>query len=347
MPEAEPTHGISCPNCGGMVPIPEGERIVCCPYCDLRSMVRGERGIQRYQIAPRVTREQATQALRTFLKSHRAIAGDTTSKSSLAEVFLAYIPFWTGWSRVLSWVFGQKQVGSGDHKHYEAREVKVVQDLTWNGAACDVGEFGVESVPLTNQKLDPFDADSLHDSGMVFEPVGSTSDARQAAANEFQSIVQRSASLDRVSQTFTRFVRQRFGLVYYPLRVLRYLYKGRSFQVVVDGHSGQTLYGKAPGSTFFRAATLIGGMAAGAFVSIDVSVLLGYLALQSSSDDSGGIFGAALAAFVIGFGLMFAAYRKFRYGEQFEYRRQKPAGQNTTDLISKITDVEKWLDQLS
>jgi hypothetical protein len=348
MAEAESTHGLSCPNCGGMVPIPEGQRIVRCPFCDLRSQVRGDLGLQRYQVAQRVSREQAVQAMRNFLKGHRAIASDTASQSRLSEAFLAYIPFWTGWARVLSWVFGQKQVGSGDNKRYEPREVRVVQEMNWNGVACDVGEFGVERVPINPQALDTFDADELHEKGMVFEPVGSVSDARQQAEDEYKNVVQKTAKLDRVAQVFIRFVRQRLGLVYYPLWVLRYLYKGRVFQVVVDGHTGQTLYGKAPGSTFYRAAMLVGGMIAGALLAIDGSSLAFYIAMRASdSDNSGGLFLLGLGALVVGFGLIGVAYRTFRYGEQFEYRLHKPDKESASDMISKLTDVEKWLDQLS
>ena len=55
----EATHGLNCPNCGGVVPIPGGQVIVACPYCDMRSFVKGERGIQRYQVPHRVDRKQA------------------------------------------------------------------------------------------------------------------------------------------------------------------------------------------------------------------------------------------------------------------------------------------------
>jgi hypothetical protein len=348
MAEAESTHGLSCPNCGGMVPVPEGQSIVRCPFCDLRALVRGDLGLQRYQVAQRADRQKAVQAMQGFLKGHREIASDTATQSKLNEAFLAYIPFWTGWTRVLSWVFGQKQVGSGDHKHYEAREVRVVQEMNWNGVACDVGEFGVERVPINPQTLEPFDADALHEKGMVFEPVGSVSEARQQAEKEYQDMVQKTAKLDRVSQVFIRFVRQRLGLVYYPLWVLRYLYKGRAFQVVVDGYTGQTLYGKAPGSTLYRAAVLVGGMIAGALLAIDGSSLAFYIAAQASDNDSsGGLFFLGLGALAVGFGLIGLAYRKFRYGEQFEYRLHKLAKDSASDLISKVTDVEKWLDQLS
>jgi hypothetical protein len=350
MAEAESTHGLSCPKCGGMVPIPEGQVIVRCPYCDLRSMVRGERGLRRYQVPRQVDQNRAVQAMQRFLSGHNAIARDAGRKSQLQEVFLSYVPFWTVWTRIMSWVFGQKQVGSGDHKHYEAREVRVVQDATWNGAACDVGEFGVEAVPLTNQPMNPFDADALHESGMVFEPVGSVSDARQSAQQEFQGIVSSSAKLDRVAQTFLRFVRQRLGLVYYPLWVLRYLYRGRSFQVVVDGFSGQVLYGKAPGNTLYRAAMLVGGMLVGALLSVDASAIAFYLAAQTdSSDSAGGLFFGGLALIAIGFGAMAAAYRAFRYGEQYEYRQKSKKSKDgiLPDFMGTIKEVEKWADLLN
>jgi hypothetical protein len=57
----KPLTGLACPRCGGMVTIPEGQAIVICPYCDLRSSVSAENdpgwaddgnpgvGVRRYQ----------------------------------------------------------------------------------------------------------------------------------------------------------------------------------------------------------------------------------------------------------------------------------------------------------
>jgi hypothetical protein len=330
------------------VPIPEGQVIVRCPFCDQRSLVQGETGVQRYQLDRRVDRDQAAQSMRQFLTGHRAIAGDAAKNSTLLEAFIAYLPFWTGWARVMAWVFGQKQVGSGDNKRYEAREIRVVQDMTWNGAACDVGEFGVNEVPLTNQPLLPFDADKLHSDGMVFEPVGSASDARQSAEASYQARVQSEAKLDRVGQTFIRYVRKLMGLVYYPMWVLRYQYRGRSFQIVVDGYSGKPLFGKAPGNTLYRAAMLLGGAILGSFLAVDVSAVIFYIASQSNSDSAGGLFVGGVVALAAGFALIFAAYRAFRYGEEYEYRSGKTSfSLSSNTVISQIKDVESWIDRFS
>ena len=349
MAQNDSLHGLNCPNCGGMVEIPEGQTIVKCPFCEQRSFVRGERGLRRYQVEQRIDREQAFAGLRQFLTGHRAIAGNVAKEAKLNEIFVAYLPFWTIWGKMLGWVFGEKRVGSGDNKRYEPREIKIAQELHWNGAACDVGEFGVDSLPLTTQQMEPFDPENLHARGMVFEPVGSQSEALHAAHAEFQAEVKSHANLDRIAQIFTRLVHRRFGLVYYPLWVLRYLYKGRAFQVVVDGYTGNVLYGKAPGSTLYRAAVLIGGMIIGSFLAVDLSS--GALALAFQLDDGEGALALlliGLGLLVTGLGIMIAAYRKFRYGEIFEYRghhrkKRKQWGMDPK-LFKQISDVTSMLE---
>ena len=333
--------GLTCPKCGGVILIPEGDVIVQCPYCEMRSAVHGEHGIHRYQVPCRINSQQATGAMVNFLGSNMAIAWGAKGQARITEAFLAYVPFWAGWGRVVSWVFGEKQVGSGDSRRYEPREVKVASDMSWNGAACDVGEFGVNQVPLTDLQLEAYNADNLHRAGLVFEPVGSSTEALAAAEKEFQNRVRSQAGLDRVSQAFVRIVRPRQGVVYFPLWVIRYQFRGRTYQVVVDGYSGKVLYGKAPGNTIYRAAILVAGMAAGAFITIDIPALMLSASSGNSHDSPGGIL---IAALVFGLGLMYAAFRGFRYGEEYEYRfGPKPAssfmGGGTTQQISDVINI--------
>jgi hypothetical protein len=340
-------HGMNCPRCGGVLQIPEGQLIICCPYCDLRSYIKGERGLLRYQTARRVEEQQAISAMHKFLVSNLAIARDASTKAQVSEAFLAYMPFWTVWGRAVAWIFGEKQVGSGNNKRYEPREVRLMEDVSWNGAACDAGELGVIQVPLHLHDFDPYNPEALHAQGLVFEPVGSFAEASREAEADFEKRIRGKAKLDRISQAFIRFLRKRHALVYYPLWVLRYLYRGRAFQVVVDGVSGQVLYGKAPGNTFYRAAALVLGMAAGAFIAIDVSTILLYLV----SDDSDGILALLAISFLGGLGLMFWAYRAFRYGEEYEYR--PGSGNMVEDLLkpkkleARVEDLEKWINQLN
>jgi hypothetical protein len=337
--------GMGCPRCGGIVPIPEGQVLVNCPYCDQRSVVSGERGIQRYQVPGRIDREQAEKAARGFMNSSSQIAPSVKNQAQITEVFLVHLPFWTAWGRGVAWGFGQVKVGSGDDARYEAREKKVIKDLTWNGVACDVGEFGVQRISLQDRPLEPFNSDRLHETGMVFEPIGSDVEALERAREAFQATVKDDVKLDRMAQLFTRILSPHLGVVYYPVWVARYVFRQRSFQVVVDGFDGKVLYGKAPGNLLMRALALVGGMAVGAFLAIDVPALILYTA---SGDDD--LMAIVVGAFLGGLALMVGGYTRFRYGEHYEFNRFKGkdsipairlAGVNLKEITSTLEDFTK------
>jgi hypothetical protein len=59
----------------------------------------------------------------------------------------------------------------------------------------------------------------------------------------------------------------------------------------------------------------------------------------------------ALALLAAGLGIMYAAYRKFRHGEQYEYHRgggkSKIRDLNPIELVTSVKDVEQWIKQFS
>lgn len=311
------TQGLTCPNCSGVIPVPEGARIVTCPFCNMSSLVQGERGVRRWHVTNRLDRPAALEEVKEFFKGMNK-ARDLDDKAEIAELFLVYLPYWRVNAFVAGWLFGRVKSGDDSTKPVE---VEVMEEMEWNDAATDVSEFGVHRVTVSHQDLEPYDAESLHAEGMVFEPVESRSEALDEAKLHF---IHRGRSKRSLNQKyFEKFhiLRQRLSLVYYPLWVARYRYRNRSYQVVVDGVEGKVLYGKAPGNIFYRAAMLVGGIAAGTFILVNGTIIAG-LAI-SSSDDSDGL-GILFLPIAIGIGLVVAGYRKFRYGEEVE-KLQKSA----------------------
>jgi uncharacterized Zn finger protein (UPF0148 family) len=417
---SEPVTGLTCPRCGGIVPIPEGQVIVACPYCEQRSVVSAQRppapppqpeaqlpkpapiqldknnppspeqmavftrsanplemaiselvgqsqassntnsiidlaltpaestGVRRYQVQMNIDRDAAIAVFQKFVSGKVQVARDCGRTAQVSEVFLVHLPFWTVWGRGLAYAFGQQQVGSGDNKRYEPREKRTARELTWNGPACEVGEFGVRQVKLDGRVLQPFNADELHRSGMVFEPVGSPQVALESAENDFRETLKNDTNMSRVEQLFVRLARPRLGLVYYPLWVVRYRYRGRAFQVVVDAYAGEVLFGKAPGSVAYRAAVLVGGMALGSLLIVDGPALL--VQMSDSSDKGDGILWGILFMLMLGAGMLWRSYSIFRKGEQYEYHRYGKAakGKNSgllnfngasEDMIKEISGI--------
>ena len=124
----ESSQGLICPNCAGVVPVAEGLRVVQCPYCNLHSLVQGERGVRRWQVARQVDRARAEEGIRGFLGGMRK-ARDLRRLATIDEMVLAYLPFWRVEATVAGWLFGRVRKDKDETKpdeHY------VFESMNWN-----------------------------------------------------------------------------------------------------------------------------------------------------------------------------------------------------------------------
>ena len=307
-PAREQAQGLICPNCAGVVPIAEGVRIVQCPYCDLHSLVQGERGVRRWQVARRIERAGAESAARGFLSGMRK-ARDLSRAAKIEEILLVYLPFWRVEATVAGWLFGRVRKDKDETKpdeHY------VFESMHWNDAAVDVTEFGVHRIIVSRQDLQPFDSQALHAEAMVFEPSESRTAAQEEARAHFLYRGRTAAGQTRTTYENIQLLRPEFALVYFPVWLARYSYRNRVYQVVVDGVSGKVMYGKAPGNILYRAAALVAGLAVGNLVLVNGTILAG---MAANDDDSVGLL---LLPIAVGIGLIIYGYRQFRYGEEVE-----------------------------
>ena len=309
-------------------------------------MVQGEKGIRRWQVRRQVERDTAEKSVVGFFRGMNK-ARDLRRQARIMDIFLVYLPYWRVQSFVAGWIFGR--VDSGDKKTSPV-EVEVLEEMHWNDAAVDVSEYGVERVTLRKEQLEPFDEALLHSEAMVFEPAESRTDAENEAAQHFTHRGRQKRNLR--SRYFEKFhlLQKRFSLVYYPLWVARYDYKGRHYQVVIDGVEGDVLYGKAPGNIFYRAAMLVGGMALGNLILVNGCAFFALIG-SSSADDEGGL-GFLLIPLILGAAIMYGGYRAFRYGEEVEKidkANRKAAGVSggQHDEIDSIMDTVTSLGKKS
>jgi DNA-directed RNA polymerase subunit RPC12/RpoP len=343
---SDKTQGLTCPTCTGVVPVPEGMRIVQCPYCGQRSLVQGERGVRRWQVLRNIERAQVEQAVKDFFSGIKKATG-LKKEAKIQEIFLIYLPYWRVVAFVAGWMFGRVKSGKDSTRPVE---VEVMEEMQWNDAAADVSEFGVHRVLVSKRDLEPYDAQGLHRDGMVFEPSESRTEAMAEAERHF---TYRARSKKRLKRKFFEkfhFLRPQLSLVYYPLWITRYEYRKRNYQVVVDGVKGEVLYGKAPGNIFYRAAALVVGMALGNLILVN-GTILALLLLSGSSDDEGALL-LLLIPLAIGLALIVAGYRAFRYGEeveemQAEARKARLAGWRSKKSKGLLDSGLSFVEELS
>jgi hypothetical protein len=275
----------------------------------------GERGIRRFAVEPEVSADRAREATRAWWRKgwnkHRALPREAKT----AEAFLCFLPFFRAEADAVGYAFGTEErtrtVGSGKNRRTQRYEVdverRVEKHLDRTLAAVNAAEFGVAQVQLAGDRLLPFDADRLERLGMVFPPTRSESEARRAALGALREEADPARGLKRVHFRFLEAVRERFSVVYYPLWVVRYRFRGRSYQAVIDAEDGGLAYGKAPGNDLFRALMLVGSEAAACFIATS-AVQWGF------TGDVDNPLGLILGAGALGLAILAWGFKHFRYG---------------------------------
>ena len=304
--------GLKCASCGGSVDIQEGVTNVRCLYCETPQAVVGHRGIVRVMVLNQLERDKASAVVRQWFR--RGIRKDPALKKEARyqEAFLAWFPFVRARLDVVGWVLGirKKKVKRGNtwktvRKPVET-EIERAVDLTM--PAADMAEFGVHRIDLAGDEVQPLDDELLRSRGMVFRPSRSLEEAAADLNDRALGEIKRANRLDEITFSWLASIRRRVALVYYPLWVVRYGFRGRTYQVLVDAEDGSLAYGKAPGNHFYRAFSLVGACAGACFVGSTILQNAGSL-LRSEN----GLMGLGFIGFVLA-GLVYWGYSQFRHG---------------------------------
>jgi len=336
-PKKKVLTGLKCASCGGSVDVQEGITNVVCRYCGTPQAVVGRRGVVRVMVLNTVEREGASEVVRRWFR--RGIRKDPALKKEARyqEAFLAWFPFIRARLDAVGWVLGirKKKVKRGNTfrtvREPVEREIERAVDLTM--PAADMAEFGVHRVDLSGDEIQPLDDDLLRSRGMVFRPSRSLEETAAELSERALEEIQRSNRLDEITFSWLAPVRRRVALVYYPLWVVRYGFRGRTYQVLIDAQDGSLAYGKAPGNHFYRAFSLVGASAAACFIGTTILQHAGSF-LRSENGLMGlGMIGLAMV------GMVYWGYSQFRRGGVVEEGSGLAADSAHQSLVTTVKDV--------
>jgi len=326
--------GLTCASCGGSVDVREGRTNVECRYCGTPQAVVGTRGIVRLMVLNRLDRSEAGRVVRRWFKRGVTKEPRLKKEAKLQEAFLAWFPFVRAKLDIIGWILGieEKKVKRGNR--WETRKTPVERaveesvDLTM--PASEMAEFGVHRVDLTGDEVLPLDDNLLRSRGMVFRPSRSLEEIGDRLGERGMNSASRAGRPDRVSFSWLTAVRRRIALVYYPMWVIRYGFRGRTYQVLVDAEDGSLAYGKAPGNHMWRAFCLVASCGGAAFVG---TTFLQHADVLLRSDD--GLKGLGIVGLVLA-GLVFWGYSQFRHGGVVEEGTGLAKGGEAVDLEATV-----------
>ena len=331
--------GLTCASCAGTIDVQEGLTNVVCRYCGTPVAVVGERGVTRLMVLDRVDRGAAGLAVRRWFAKGIRKAPALKREARLEESFLAWFPFVRVRFDVVGWVLGTKEhrKKSGNRWVTEHRpvEVQVERSVDRTMESGDMAEFGVRRVGLAGDQLLPLDDELLRSRGMVFRPQRTPAEVGDALTRTAMEQVQATGEVDRVTFSWFAAIRRRTTVVYYPFWVIRYGFRGQSYQALIDAEDGTLAYGKAPGNHLFRALSLVGASAGACFAG---TTLLQHLDVLLRGDN--GLMALVAVGLVLA-GFVAWGYRQFRRGGVVEEGTGLADGSAEPSLLQSIQGIMK------
>ena len=329
--------GLGCTSCGGALEVDEGVTNVVCGYCGTPVAVVGERGIARRMVRERIDRQAALASVRRWFASGVRKEPALRRQAKIVETFLAWFPFVRVEVDVVGWVLGystgRRKRGNRWVEDRKPEERQIERSFDWTSPAAEMAEFGVERIDLSGDRVEPLDLDLLRARGMVFRPVLAPSEEADRAERVAVEEAASAAAPDRVTYRWLAPLGRRVTLVYYPLWVVRFGFRNRFYQVLVDAEDGRIAWGKAPGNHTFRAASLIAACAATCFVATTVLQHLDWVFRGEGGLGALGALGLALLAAVRW------GYSQFRHGGVVEEGTGVPAARRWRSLGDSLKQV--------
>ncbi len=302
--------GLSCPSCGGALDVVTGLRVVTCPYCDKSLLAIPEVGVRRWVVKPTVDVERARELGRQWLSRGWNKDSRLRREAEMGEAILCFLPFYRVEADCIGFALGTEERrrtrGSGSHRRVVVEEVDVERSVAKSFdrtfPALNVAEWGIQQVNLQGDRVVPYDQVALERHGMVFPATGSEVVVKKAAIEQFKLQSDPASGLKRIRFRYFETLRERLSIIYYPLWVVRYRFRNRSYQLLMDAEDGTLAYGKSPGNDLFRAMMLVGSQA--------LALFIGTTALQFTG-------GSPAALLIIGTAMILAlawGWRRFRHG---------------------------------
>lgn len=306
---------IKCPNCDGQLIIPKQSSTVVCEYCNTTVNVKtGKILKENYFMKLQYDLEMATEKMYSW-GTKQLGAPKGLNKSKVIESKLVFWPFWV--------VEVEAEANyTGVQKKPDFRGSSSQRTLKWNNIT-ETGELDMEQdifIPANPDTPEPlkeyiiptkrkeyFNKDQILEVRGTTEPVQMEQTvAIQKAKKMMYDILRQEAlkEVDSITRIDEKLETPAVFLVSIPIWHIKYCYKIRNYDALVDGASGRIIHMKFPRKMAFRAMTLLSGLLHLA-VGGGIGLLLVYLGLTASDGIFPTAFGIAFGLGMLGISLRF------------------------------------------
>lgn len=241
---------IRCSHCGAPIAFKPGEILATCKYCGYTVVIEtGQTFTFEHSILlNKYDQTQIEEPIKNWMQEGFLKPPDLARKSKIIEKNLVYLPFW-----VVS--CEAKSVYKGIFERIApaiVKEGKVEKEYDWLVLARKATEFPTREYDVPLEGKIPFDFRKVEAFAKVLnseiDKDGAVELARQQIDEHHRFLLKE--DVDRVIEMKTEIDLKQVVYLHSPIWFVKYEYKGKAYQLLVDGATGMVIKGDIPSSGF-------------------------------------------------------------------------------------------------
>jgi hypothetical protein len=241
---------IRCSHCGAPVEFSPGEIIATCRYCGFMTVIETGKAynFEHSLLLNKYDEAQIEDVIRNWMRSGFMKPSDLAKKSKVLEKNLIYLPFW-----VIS--VQAKTSYKGIFERITppiTKESTIEKEYNWLVLAREAAGFPAREYDIPLEGKIPYDFRKIEGFAKVLNSEIDKDEAMGLAKQQIEAhhrfLLQR--DVDKIVEIKTDFQVKQAVYLHAPIWFIKFDYRGKSYQLLIDGATGTVVKGEIPQKGF-------------------------------------------------------------------------------------------------
>jgi hypothetical protein len=241
---------IKCSHCGAPIAFEPGEILATCKYCGFTVVIEtGQTFTYEHSLLlNKYDPTQVEEQIREWMRGGFMKPSDLARKAKIAEKELIYLPFW-----VVSVEAKSSYKGIFERiTPAVAKEGTIEKDYDWLVLARKAAEFPTRDYEVPLEGKIAYDFRRIEGFAKVFNSEIDKTEAEEQAKAEIENNHRFLAQqdVDKIIEMKTEIKVEETVYLHAPIWFIKYDYKGKTYQLILDGSTGSVIRGDIPSKGF-------------------------------------------------------------------------------------------------
>jgi len=241
---------IKCSHCGAPIAFEPGEILATCKYCGFTVVIEtGQTFTYEHSLLlNKYDPTQVEEQIREWMREGFMKPSDLARKAKIAEKELIYLPFWVVSVRARSSYKGIFERITPA----VAKEGTIEKDYDWLVLARKAAVFPTRDYEVPLEGKIAYDFRRIEGFAKVFNSEIDKTEAEEQAKAEIENNHRFLAQqdVDKIIEMKTEIKVEETVYLHAPIWFIKYDYKGKTYQLILDGSTGSVIRGDIPSKGF-------------------------------------------------------------------------------------------------